>query len=84
GTAATQCVYASVPGPYNSYTHAGLPPTPISNPGTDAMAAAAHPTAGNWLYYVNADAAGHLFFTNSETAFAKAAATCRAHNWGCG
>jgi UPF0755 protein len=84
GTAATQCVYASVPGPYNSYTHAGLPPTPISNPGTDAMAAAAHPTAGDWLYYVNADAAGHLFFTNSETAFAKAAATCRAHNWGCG
>ncbi|WP_375486173.1 endolytic transglycosylase MltG [uncultured Jatrophihabitans sp.] len=84
GTPATKCVYAQVDSPYNSYTHAGLPPTPISNPGTEAMAAAAAPTAGNWLYYVNSDAAGHLFFTNSETAFAKAAATCRANNWGCG
>ena len=48
------------------------------------MQAAAHPATGNWLYYVNGDAAGHLFFTNSPAAFAKAAATCRAHGWGCG
>ena len=84
GTAPDRCVYADVKGPYNTYTNAGLPPTPISNPGADAMSAAAAPAAGDWLYYVNADAAGHLFFTNSEAAFAKAAATCRANNWGCG
>ena len=84
GTAASKCVYADVQGPYNSYNNLGLPPTPISNPGADAMTAAASPTAGNWLYYVNADAAGHLFFTNSEAEFTKAAATCRANNWGCG
>ena len=49
------------------------------------MSAAAHPAAGNWIYYVNGDAAGHLFFTNSEAAFtARAAARCTANHWGCG
>jgi UPF0755 protein len=48
------------------------------------MNAAAHPDSGNWLYYVNSDAAGHLFFTNSEHEFSKAVEKCRANNWGCG
>ncbi|WP_329131943.1 endolytic transglycosylase MltG [Streptomyces sp. NBC_00670] len=38
--------------PYNSYRRMGLPPTPISNPGEDALRAALHPTPGNWLYFV--------------------------------
>jgi UPF0755 protein len=80
----TKVIYNQVDGPFNTYRHPGLPPTPISNPGADAMDGAAHPAAGNWTYYVNGDAAGHLFFTNSETAFAKAAATCKANHWGCG
>lgn len=80
----TKVIYSQVKGPYNTYSHTGLPPTPISNPGADAMKAGAHPTPGNWTYYVNGDAAGHLYFTNSETAFEKAVATCRAHHWGCG
>jgi UPF0755 protein len=69
--------------PYNSYLHEGLPPTPISNPGAEALDAAVHPAAGDWMYYVNSDAAGHLFFTDSETAFAAAVAKCRANHWGC-
>ena len=84
GTPADKCIYNQVQGPYNTYTHPGLPPTPIGNPGAEAMDGAAHPAAGNWLYYVNGDADGHLFFTNSEAAFVKAAATCRKNNWGCG
>lgn len=80
----TKVVYSRIDSPYNTYRNAGLPPTPIGNPGLDAMKAAAAPAAGNWLYYVNSDAAGHLFFTNSEAAFTKAVATCRAHHWGCG
>jgi UPF0755 protein len=76
--------YAKVDSPYNTYTHKGLPPTPISNPGSAAMSAAIHPAPGNWIYYVNGDAAGHLYFTASDTDFAKAVARCQANHWGCG
>ncbi|MCW7941529.1 aminodeoxychorismate lyase [Streptomyces hygroscopicus] len=38
--------------PYNSYRRMGLPPTPIANPGEEAMRAALNPTPGNWLYFV--------------------------------
>jgi peptidoglycan lytic transglycosylase G len=76
--------YSKVNSPYNTYTHKGLPPTPISNPGSAAMSAAIHPAAGKWIYYVNGDAAGHLYFTASDTDFAKAVARCQANHWGCG
>ena len=38
--------------PYNTYRHAGLPPTPISAPSANAIYAAAHPTESNWLFLV--------------------------------
>ncbi|MEV6024803.1 endolytic transglycosylase MltG [Streptomyces sp. NPDC052036] len=38
--------------PYNSYRSVGLPPTPISNPGEEAMRATLNPASGNWLYFV--------------------------------
>ncbi|MFE5737473.1 endolytic transglycosylase MltG [Streptomyces celluloflavus] len=38
--------------PYNTYEHRGLPPTPIDNPGADALNAAAAPPPGDWLYFV--------------------------------
>jgi UPF0755 protein len=38
--------------PYNSYQRMGLPPTPIANPGDDAMRAAINPAPGDWLYFV--------------------------------
>ncbi|MFJ5773890.1 endolytic transglycosylase MltG [Streptomyces sp. NPDC093094] len=38
--------------PYNSYQRMGLPPTPIANPGENAMRAAISPTPGDWLYFV--------------------------------
>lgn len=80
----SKVVFSQIDSPYNSYTHDGLPPTPISNPGADALSAAVHPAQGNWMYYVNMDAAGHLFFTSSESAFSQAVTKCRAHHWGCG
>jgi UPF0755 protein len=80
----TKVVYATIDSPYNTYTHDGLPPTPISSPGDQALAAAVTPAAGNWLYYVNSDAQGDLFFTNDESAFEQAVAKCRANHWGCG
>jgi UPF0755 protein len=75
--------YTTYNSPFNTYLHDGLPPTPISNPGADAMNAAVHPAKGNWVYYVNADAAGHLFFTANEGQFAAAKQTCAQNGWGC-
>lgn len=48
--------------PYNTYAHRGLPPTPIGNPGADALAAAVRPPAGDWLYFVSV-APGDTRFT---------------------
>ncbi|WP_434587767.1 endolytic transglycosylase MltG [Streptomyces sp. A5-4] len=38
--------------PYNTYERTGLPPTPIGNPGQEAMDAVRNPPPGNWLYFV--------------------------------
>ncbi|PAZ15535.1 aminodeoxychorismate lyase [Streptomyces sp. SA15] len=38
--------------PYNSYQRMGLPPTPIDNPGEDAMRAVINTPPGDWLYFV--------------------------------
>lgn len=49
--------------PYNTYTRAGLPPTPIAMPGADALNAVAQPAEGEALYFVAVgDGSGrHLF-----------------------
>jgi UPF0755 protein len=51
---------------YNTYKHAGLPPTPISNPGLAALKAAADPAHVKYLYYVarNDGTGGHYFSTD--------------------
>lgn len=38
--------------PYNTRTNAGLPPTPIGNPGLDSIRAAAEPADTDYLYFV--------------------------------
>lgn len=39
--------------PYNTRKNAGLPPTPISNPGSAALEAAINPAKTDYLYYVS-------------------------------
>jgi UPF0755 protein len=56
--------------PYNTRTHAGLPPTPISNPGMASIEAAAHPAHVSYLYYVaGADGCGEQMFSNTSAEF---------------
>jgi UPF0755 protein len=58
--------------PYNSRTHKGLPPTPISNPGEASIEAAAHPSHVPYLYYVaGADGCGEQVFSKTYAEFEK-------------
>jgi UPF0755 protein len=64
--------------PYNTRTHTGLPPTPISNPGSASIEAAAHPAHVSYLYYVaGADGCGELAFSTSYAQFERNAAAYR-------
>ena len=48
----------------------GLPPGPIESPGDDAIAAAAHPADGDWLYYVTVNLkTGETKFTETYDEF---------------
>ena len=65
--------------PYNTYTHVGLPPTPIAAVSLASLQAALSPAQTPYLYYVVADKQGdHAFATtldqqNQNIAKAKAA-----------
>ncbi|MEO6968163.1 MAG: endolytic transglycosylase MltG [Rhodanobacteraceae bacterium] len=47
--------------PYNTYTRAGLPPTPIALPGRAAIDAVLHPAQGDALYFVARGDGTHAF-----------------------
>jgi UPF0755 protein len=50
--------------PYNTYTRAGLPPTPIAMPGLASIEAALHPEQTKALYFVGKGDGSHAFANN--------------------
>lgn len=50
---------------YNTYMHAGIPPGPISNPGTDAIRAVLEPRTSDFLYYLSDPATRKTIFSRT-------------------
>jgi UPF0755 protein len=51
---------------YNTYTHPGLPPGPIGNPGKSSLEAAMHPAVTDYLYFVSNGNGHHRFAKSLE------------------
>ncbi|GIF71480.1 endolytic transglycosylase MltG [Asanoa siamensis] len=58
--------YADQSNKYNSHFYKGLPPTPIANPGKEALEGALNPPAGNWLFFVAIDNKGNSAFAETN------------------
>jgi len=65
GTHETRLLYAHIEetrdNPYNTYTHAGLPPGPIASPSEGAIRAVLYPAAVDYLYFVARPDGTHVF-----------------------
>ncbi|MBT9130204.1 MAG: Endolytic murein transglycosylase [candidate division WS2 bacterium] len=52
--------------PFNTYLHAGLPPTPIANPGLSSIKAAFYPSTTSYLFFVHKGDGTHEFSRTFE------------------
>jgi UPF0755 protein len=68
----------TVANPYNTFTRAGLPPTPISSPGLASLEAAMHPPETPYLYFVEVNPDGKMGFGTTEAQFRQLERQCRA------
>ena len=73
----TTAAERATPSPYNTYLVKGLPPTPITSPGPNALDAALNPADGNWLFFVKVDKAGDFCFSATFAQHSKCVAQAR-------
>jgi UPF0755 protein len=66
------------PSPYNTRVHAGLPPTPIANPGLASLQAASNPPTTSYLFWVEIKPDGQLGFASDNSGFIKLQHECQA------
>jgi len=52
--------------PYNTYKYAGLPPTPICNPGLESINATRNPQSNNFYFYIH-DKDGNVHYAETLT-----------------
>lgn len=57
----------TIDSPYNTYLNRGLPPTPIGNPGIQAIAAVMDPIDSNYLYYITGND-GNFYYAETYDA----------------
>ena len=69
GTESLRQSHLANPTPYNTRLHAGLPPTPIANPGLASLQAASHPRNVDYLFFARKPDKVHHFFTADEDEF---------------
>jgi UPF0755 protein len=55
-----------VDSPYNTYSHNGLPPTPIGNPGRTALLSVIEPTPSDYLFYITDETGTFHYATTYE------------------
>lgn len=64
GSRALSSVELETNSPYNTYKHKGFPPTPIGNPGLDAIHAAIFPKSSPYWYFLS-DTEGNTVFSKT-------------------
>jgi UPF0755 protein len=57
--------------PYNTHNVAGLPITPISNPGEAALKGALEPPPGDWIFFMTVDQKGTMGYGSNDADFRK-------------
>ncbi len=64
GTAELTLEDLKIDSPYNTYVYKGLPPTPIGNPGLDAINAALNPIKTKYLYFLTSKS-GKMYYAKT-------------------
>ncbi|MFU8874152.1 endolytic transglycosylase MltG [Micromonospora sp. SL4-19] len=55
--------------PYNTHDVPGLPITPISNPGEDALKGALDPPQGDWIFFMTVDQKGTMGYGRNDAEY---------------